>query len=154
MIAALALVAALLVQMTLVNRLHLPAGGVPDLVLLTVIGLASTRGPVAGAVMGFCAGLLADLMPPAAHLVGQYAFVYALIGFLAGRGVGGPVTTVVLCVVLAPVLAAAVGGLIGDSRVTMATLTEMVPVTMVYTLILAPVVVWTISWSGRGRLAT
>lgn len=155
MIAPLVLVAAILVQVMLVNRLPLPMGA-PDVVLLTVIGLALTRGPLAGAVLGFCGGLLADLMPPTAHMVGQYAFVYALIGFVAGRGVGGAgntVTTVIVCVLAAPLLAAAVGGLIGDVRVTPESMAEVMAVTAVYTLLLAPVVVWLIT-RGRGRYAS
>lgn len=152
MIAALALVAAVLVQVMLVNRLPLPMGA-PDVVLLTVIGLALTRGPLAGAVLGFCGGLAADVIPPTAHVVGQYAFVYALIGFLAGRGIGGMVPTVIVCVLAAPPLAAAVGGLIGDSRVTLEAMAEVMPVTAVYTLLLAPVVVW-LTTRGDRRYAS
>lgn len=43
--AVLAVIAALLLQLTVVNRLSLPAGGVPDLVLLVLIGVALSRGP-------------------------------------------------------------------------------------------------------------
>ncbi|WP_336216451.1 rod shape-determining protein MreD [Nonomuraea sp. LPB2021202275-12-8] len=142
MTGAVVVVAALLVQLMLVNRLPLPAGGAPDLVLLAVVGVALVRGPVAGAVIGFGSGLLVDIVPPTAHVAGLYAFVFALVGYLAGRGAGGQVTTVVLCVLLAPLLAAAVGGLLSDPRVTIATLTEQVPVTIVYTLVVAPVVIW------------
>jgi rod shape-determining protein MreD len=147
MIGVVVVLAALLVQVMLVNRLPLP-GGAPDLVLLAVVGVALLRGPTAGAVIGFVTGLVVDVVPPTAHVAGLYAFVFALIGYLAGRGAGGQVTTVVLCVLLAPVLAAAVGGLISDPRVTISTLTEQVPVTVVYTLIAAPVVVWL---ATRGR---
>ncbi|MEU7001638.1 rod shape-determining protein MreD [Nonomuraea sp. NPDC046570] len=142
MIPALVLVAALLLQVTIVNRMALPANGAPDLVLLAVIGIALLRGPVAGAVIGFCAGLLVDLVPPTAHVLGQYAFVFALVGYVAGWGVRGVVPTVILCVLAAPVLAAAVGGLIGDPRVTMTSLATVVPVTAAYTLVVAPVVIW------------
>jgi rod shape-determining protein MreD len=142
MTGAVVIVAAVLAQVMLVNRLPLPAGGAPDLVLLAVVGVAVLRGPAAGAVIGFCTGLLVDIVPPTAHLAGLYAFVFALVGYLAGRGAGGRVATVVLCVLLAPLLAAAVGGLLADPRVTIATLTEQVPVTIVYTLVLTPVVLW------------
>lgn len=153
MIAALVVVVVLLLQVTLVNRLHLPMGGALDLVVLAVVGLALSRGPVTGALLGFCAGMLADLMPPSAHVVGQYAFVYTLVGFVAGRGVGGPVTTLIVCVLIAPPLAAAVSGLIGDERVTMTLLTELVPMTMVYTLVVSPVVFW-LTARSRERMAT
>ncbi|MER7505211.1 rod shape-determining protein MreD [Nonomuraea pusilla] len=149
-IAALFVLLALLVQVMVVNRLPLPAGGTPDLVLLAVVGAALVRGPTAGAVLGFCAGLLVDVVPPTAHLLGQYAFVFALVGYVAGRGAGGPVTTVVLCVLMAPLLAAGLAALMSDPRVTLSTLTEQVPVTVVYTLVVAPVVVW-LATRGRPR---
>ncbi|GAA3702245.1 hypothetical protein GCM10022224_080070 [Nonomuraea antimicrobica] len=145
---------ALLVQVMFVNRLPLPAGGSPDLVLLTVIGVALTRGAGPGAVLGFCAGLLVDVMPPSAHLVGQYAFVLALVGYVAGRGAGGPATTVVLCVLIAPLLAAAVGGLISDPRVSMSTLTQQVPVTIVYTVLVSPIVIWLTTRGRQARFST
>lgn len=148
MIAAVVVVCALLLQVTLVNRLALPAGGAPDLVLLAVIGAAVVRGPAAGAVIGFCAGLVVDVVPPSAHVVGQYAFVLAVVGYLAGRGVGGVVTTVIVCVLVAPLLAAAVSGLIGDPRVTVASLAAQLPITAIYTLLLAPPMIWL---ATRGR---
>ncbi|MFB4281298.1 MULTISPECIES: rod shape-determining protein MreD [unclassified Nonomuraea] len=154
MIGGVSVVLALLAQVMLVNRVPLPAGGAPDLVLLAVIGAALARGPAPGAVLGFFAGLLVDVMPPSAHLAGQYAFVMALVGYVAGRGAGGPVTTVVLCVLMAPLLAAAVGGLISDPRVTMSTVTEQVPVTIVYTLVVSPVVIWLTMRGRQARFST
>ncbi|WP_219468852.1 rod shape-determining protein MreD [Nonomuraea rhizosphaerae] len=145
MTAALCVLGALLVQVMLVNRLPLPAGGAPDLVLLAVVAVALLRGPAAGVVAGFCAGLLVDLIPPTAHLMGMYAFVFALVGYVAGRGIGGTVTTVVLCVLIAPLVAAALGGLVADPRVTLETLTERIPVSAVYTLIVSPLVIWLIT---------
>ncbi|MFI7615303.1 rod shape-determining protein MreD [Nonomuraea terrae] len=154
MIGWLSVLLALLTQVMLVNRVPLPAGGAPDLVLLAVIGAALTRGPSSGAVLGFFAGLLVDVVPPSAHLVGQYAFVYALVGYVAGRGLGGPVTTVVLCVLLAPLAAAGVGALMSDPRVTMSMLTGQVPVTVVYTLLVSPIVIWLTTRSRQARFST
>ncbi|MFG1706096.1 rod shape-determining protein MreD [Nonomuraea sp. M3C6] len=154
MIGGVSVLLAFLAQVMLVNRLPLPAGGAPDLVLLAVVGAALARGPAEGALLGFFAGLLVDIMPPTAHLVGQYAFVLALVGYVAGRGAGGPVTTVVLCVLMAPLLAAAVGGLISDPRVTMSTLTEQVPVSVVYTLVVSPVVIWLTTRDRQARFST
>jgi rod shape-determining protein MreD len=145
---------ALLAQVMLVNRVPLPAGGAPDLVLLTVVGTALGRGPAAGAMLGFFAGLLVDIMPPSAHLLGQYAFVLAVAGYVAGRGAGGPATTVVLCVLMTPLVAAALGMLISDSRVTLSTLTQQVPVTIVYTLLVAPIVIWLTTRDRQPRYST
>lgn len=154
MISGVSVVLALLAQVMVVNRVTLPGGGAPDLVLLAVIGASLARGAAAGAVLGFFAGLLVDVMPPSAHLVGQYAFVLALVGYVAGRGAGGPATTVVLCVLIAPLLAAAVGGLISDPRVSMSTLTEQAPVTIVYTLLFAPMVIWLTTRDRQARFPT
>ncbi|CAM5710287.1 hypothetical protein SBADM41S_00948 [Streptomyces badius] len=56
-------VVALVIQVSVLARLQLP-GAVPDLLLLTVLGLAFVYGPVSGSLIGFGAGLLADLAPP------------------------------------------------------------------------------------------
>ncbi|MFG3440925.1 rod shape-determining protein MreD [Nonomuraea sp. NPDC047897] len=155
MTGVLIVLATVLVQVMVVNRMPLPGGVTPDLVVLAVVGVAMARGPAAGAVIGFGAGLLADVMPPTAHLLGQYAFVLAIVGYLAGRGLGGnAVTTVMACVILAPLLAAGLGGLISDPRVTVATLTEQVPLTIAYTLLLSPVVMWLSGRTMRAGYAT
>ena len=77
------IVVALVLQVSVLARLHLP-GAVPDLLLLTVLGLALVYGHVGGALVGFAAGLLADLAPPADHAAGRYALVLCVIGYLAG----------------------------------------------------------------------
>ena len=48
---------ALAAQLTIVNRLVLPGGAGPDLVLLVVVALALTGGPLPGMLTGFLAGL-------------------------------------------------------------------------------------------------
>ena len=58
-LAVAAILTALLLQVDVVNRLHLP-GGHPDLVLLVVVSLALVGGPAYGAVAGFAAGFAAD----------------------------------------------------------------------------------------------
>src|ERR671924_2425757 len=96
-------VVALMLQVSVLARLHLP-GAVPDLLLLTVLGLAMVYGHVGGALIGFGAGLLADLAPPADHAAGRYALVLCVIGYLAGlakpdkgqiRSATGPMVVVV-----------------------------------------------------------
>ena len=85
LVAAGALTAVVLVQLTIVNGLSLPGGGTPDLVLLCVIAFGMTGGPAVGVIAGFYAGLALDLAPPASHLVGQYALVLCLVGYGASR---------------------------------------------------------------------
>jgi rod shape-determining protein MreD len=83
-LAATLLVTAAILQVVVVNPLDLPGGG-PDLVLLVLIPLAMVQGPLSGAVTGFAAGLLVDLVPPAAGHVGSWALVLCLAGYLAGH---------------------------------------------------------------------
>ena len=52
--------------------------------MLVVAAIALVLGPVGGAVTGFLAGLAADVLPPADHLIGRYALVFCLAGYLVG----------------------------------------------------------------------
>jgi len=64
---------------------HLRLGGVhPDVLVIAVIAVAMTEGPVTGASFGFAAGLVSDLL--FGNHVGVSALVYTVIGF--GMGVG------------------------------------------------------------------
>lgn len=144
----------MVVQVTVVNRLPLPGQAEPDLVLLAVAGYALARGAAAGAVMGFAAGLISDLLPPAAHLLGHNAFVFCLVGFLAGRAVEsrpgtGPLAALA-CAVAGPVIAVAAGALLGDPRTDMSMLTTALPQAVLYNLIAAPPVVWGVRRLVRG----
>ena len=78
------LLAALVVQLTVFDRLPLPGGVAPDLVLLVVVALALNSGPMTGMICGFCAGLALDIAPPSGHLIGVYALVFCLLGYLCG----------------------------------------------------------------------
>jgi rod shape-determining protein MreD len=143
---ALVLTAAVL-QMTVVNRLPLPGAG-PDLVLLVVIALSMVVGPTSGAVIGFAAGLLVDLMPPTATEVGRWALVLCLVGYLAGqikidarRSVWVVLGAVAGLSALAALLYAGVGLLFGDERVTPELVASTAVSVVLYDLLLAPFVV-------------
>jgi rod shape-determining protein MreD len=60
-------------------------GIVPNLCLLVVVGAALTRGPQFAAVLGFAAGVLLDLAPPADHVAGRWALALVIVGYVAGR---------------------------------------------------------------------
>lgn len=77
-------VVALVIQVSVLARLHLP-GAVPDLMLLTVLGLALVYGHTGGALVGFGAGLLADLAPPADHAAGRWALALLVVGYVVSR---------------------------------------------------------------------
>ncbi|MFC7649162.1 rod shape-determining protein MreD [Streptosporangium lutulentum] len=144
----------MVVQVTVVNRLPLPGEAAPDLVLLAVAGYALARGAADGAAMGFAAGLISDVLPPAVHLLGQNALVLCLIGFVAGRVMerhpnAGPLVALA-CAAAGPLIAVAVGALLGDVRVEMSTLMATLPQAMLYNLLVAPPVVWAAARIVRG----
>ncbi|WP_405145541.1 rod shape-determining protein MreD [Sphaerisporangium sp. NBC_01403] len=146
----------MIVQVTVVNRLPLPGGGGPDLVLLTVVVVALAHGAVAGALTGFAAGLATDLLPPAAHVMGQYALVFCLVGFMVGRATerapGSSAVTVIVALMLAPLMSAGVGGLLGDPRVDWQALAGLWPSLVMYNLALAALIFWVVSrYSGDRR---
>lgn len=73
-----------LVQVSLVNFLPTP-WAVPDLVAVGVLAIAVARGPLAGGLLGAWAGLVLDLIPPAAGPLGGWMLVLALAGLAMGR---------------------------------------------------------------------
>ncbi|MDT9682951.1 rod shape-determining protein MreD [Streptomyces sp. TRM76323] len=144
-------VVALVVQVSVLARLHLP-GAVPDLVLLTVLSLSMVYGHVSGALIGFAAGLLADLAPPADHAVGRYALVLCVIGYVAGltrpetgqpRSAAGPMVMVVAAAIGSTLLYAGVGALVGDTGARHVGLASLILTAVVYDLLLAP---FTVPW--------
>lgn len=137
---------ALVVQVCVLARLHLP-GAVPDLLLLVVIALALVWGHVAGACIGFAAGLLTDLAPPADHAMGRYALVLCFIGYLAGlarpdKGRVQSATVPLLVVAGAAVgstfLSVGVAALVGETHEGQAGLGSLVLTALLYDLLLAP----------------
>jgi len=142
---------ALVVQVSVLARLHLP-GAVPDLLLLVVLGLALSYGHVAGALIGFAAGLLADLAPPADHAAGRYALVLCVIGYLAGlakpengrlRSAAGPMLVVVAASIGTTVLYSAVGAIVGDTAAQHVGIGKLLFTAALYDLLLAP---FTVPW--------
>lgn len=140
------LAAALIVQLTIVNGLPLPGGGVPDLVLLCVVAIGLVAGPQPGLIAGFCAGFALDLAPPSTEMVGQYALVFCLVGYVSGRFIALRRSAVAA---LAVATGAAVAGelLVGalvvaldTPEVTLATVTRLLPSTAAYDVMLTPVV--------------
>ncbi|MEU5687163.1 rod shape-determining protein MreD [Streptomyces venezuelae] len=146
LLSATLVVVALVVQVSVLARLQLP-GAVPDLVLLTVLGLALVYGHVGGALVGFGAGLLADLAPPADHAAGRYALVLCVIGYLAGlakpdggrlRSATGPLVVVVSAAIGSTLLYAGVGSLVGDTAARHVGLVGLLFTAALYDLLLAP----------------
>ncbi|MEC4014845.1 rod shape-determining protein MreD [Streptomyces sp. H27-D2] len=142
-------VVALVVQVSVLARLQLP-GAVPDLTLLVVLGLALVYGHVGGALVGFGAGLLADLAPPADHAVGRYALVLCVIGYLVGlakpetgqiKSATGPLVVVVGAAIGSTLLYAGVGALVGDTAAREVGIGGLLFTAALYDLLLAPFIV-------------
>ena len=82
--ALLIVVTALLLQVTVFP--HFAWNGVvPDLVLLAVVGAALVTDPRFATLLGFGAGLLLDLAPPADHAAGRWALALLVVGYVVGR---------------------------------------------------------------------
>ncbi|AOP45861.1 rod shape-determining protein MreD [Streptomyces lydicus] len=139
-------VVALVIQVTVLARLQLP-GAVPDLLLLVVLGLALVYGHVAGALIGFFAGLLADVAPPSDHAIGRYALVLCVIGYAAGltkpdsgqhRSATVPLMVVIGAAIGSTLMYAGVGSLVGDTAARHVGLVGLLLSATLYDLLLAP----------------
>ena len=134
---------ALALQVTLLSRLQLP-GATPDLLLLVVLGLGLAYGPSFGLGAGFGAGLAADLVPPADHEVGRWAFTLTVVGYLAGlaqaetrRSAFVPLAVVAAAAVGSVLLYAGLGALLDDPDVTWSAVTGLLPTAVVYDVVLS-----------------
>lgn len=137
-------VAAVIIQVTLLSRLGLP-GATPDLVVVTVVAIALAMGPAQGAVAGFVAGVLLDMAPPSDTLWGVNALVYLGIGYLTGRVIDPRDRTVPLLIGIvglsaggATILVAALDTVLGSSRVSWDAVAGMALSSALYAVILAP----------------
>ncbi|HVV77538.1 MAG TPA: rod shape-determining protein MreD [Mycobacteriales bacterium] len=144
-----------LAQVCVINRMHLPLGG-PDLLLVVVVAFALVGGSQRGAVLGFFAGLSADVMPPTYHFAGELAFAYTIVGYLAGMldaGEESSVFTIIAVVAGASVtvvlLFAALGDLLGNAHIRGGATLHALAGTVVYDVILAPFVVPLVSGVAR-----
>jgi rod shape-determining protein MreD len=155
--AAVLLGIAIVVQLTVLNGLRLPGGGVPDLVLVLVASLAMSDGPVRGMITGFAAGLCLDLAPPGSALLGEYALVFCLAGWAAGK-LNGLVTRSALMSVamLAAVVAAAEAAAAGltlaldSAQVSLTDIRHVLPYSVAYDLLILPFALW-LAVRGQAR---
>ena len=83
-VALVAVVVALALQVSLFPHLAWQ-GVVPNLVLLVVVAAALARGPQFALGLGFAAGVLLDLAPPADHVAGRWALALVLVAWVAAR---------------------------------------------------------------------
>ena len=126
-------------------------GIVPDLALLVVVGAALVRGAEFGMVAGFAAGVVLDLAPPADHLAGRWALALLVVGYVAGRvrqdarpGTAPTATTVMAtvaaCSFVGSSIYALTGIVLGDPSVGVGELLQVIGISLVWDLLLAPLV--------------
>jgi rod shape-determining protein MreD len=153
------IVVALVVQVTVLSRIGLP-GAVPDLMLLIVVATALAYGPRAGTITGFAVGLLQDVVPPADHAIGRYAFVLCLVGYLCGlaqpdirrrHSAAYPLMVVAVAAAAATVLYALLGVLMGDTAMPLLGTLKILVAAVVYDVLIAPFVLPAIGIVIRGR---
>lgn len=147
LLAALSLYTALLLQRSALPLLSLP-GAAPIPTVVIVAAFALVRGPMAGAVVGFCAGLVADLAPPSTHGAGREAFVYCLVGYVCGMVAGeidrsalAPLAVVAGASVVVVLGNTALGVIFGGDHATTSSLAHILPAVVVYDVLLAPFIV-------------
>ena len=163
-LSVIAIVVALVLQLTVIDRLPLPGGG-PDLVLVVVVALGLTGGPMAGLLAGFGAGLALDIAPPASYLLGEHALVFCLVGYGCGRLSGitdrsaaSSIGIAALAVAGGEVLQVIVGLLFGDPGVSWPAIQVVLPPVVLQDILISPFVVYLImrasSWAARSRLGS
>jgi rod shape-determining protein MreD len=150
-VTAAVLVAAIVAQVVVFNRLDLP-GAAPDVMLAAVIAAALAHGATHGATAGFAGGLLVDLAPPADHPAGLWALALTLTGFVAGsvadardRDLGLPPRVIALAGLLGSATTALVLGLaaaLGEPTPGAGRAGQLVVTAGAYNAVLAGLVVW------------
>jgi rod shape-determining protein MreD len=143
----------LVLQLSVVNGLRLPGGGVPDFLLVAVAAIGMTGGPMTGAVTGFAAGLCLDLAPPGSGIVGEYALVFCLAGWACGRFRGIlsrsallPMAVTAAVAVVAELLVA--GLTMALTPASWSAVREVLPATAFYDAAISPFVLYLILLGG------
>ncbi len=149
------LAAAVILQLTIVNGLRLPGGGVPDLVLVVVAAVGLASGPVPGAAAGFAAGLCLDLAPPATGVIGVYALVFVIIGWACGRlrptlaqSAVLPIVIVAAAAAAGEVMVAGLGLALQSAQVSWASIRLLLPASVSYDIALSPFVLYLVLLAG------
>ena len=158
----LAVLTAVVLQTSVLDRLPFPGGFPPNLVLVLVVTLALAGGPLAGTVIGFAAGLALDIAPPATGLLGLNALVFCAIGYGCGRLRGPmersawlPLAVAAAATAVGEVLYALAGLTLGDPDITWQSMRQVLPPVIVYSVLISPFVLYlVVRFSGFGGWAT
>ena len=151
-----ALLLCLLVHTTLLPEIRI-AGVMPDVMLLAAVAAGLEAGPSYGAVMGFAAGILSDLLLPTP--LGLSALVFTLVGYTVGLAKAGllrdsPIFPVAVAFVASSAglgLFALTGSMIGETGLVNAHLATVMLVVGIANGILVVPVLRLLRWSLAGR---
>ncbi len=145
---------ATLLQPIFLTRLNLP-GSTPDLILVFVCAWAIAKGPMVGAIAGFLAGVMIDLIPPTEPVVGLNSFSLVLVGFLVGKLGVAPSKSffrpIVITMGAAVILILLRAGLttVFDSPIAFSRVNELLVTQAIYVGILAIFVLPLVAWLDR-----
>jgi rod shape-determining protein MreD len=122
-------------------------GIVPNFCLLVVVAAALVRGPAFAATLGFFAGLMLDLAPPADHVAGRWALALVLVGYVAGLmrqdsriSASTVVATVAASSFIGTSAYALSGVVLGDAVSGMGDLLRVIVVALLWDVLLTPFV--------------
>src|SRR3954449_5158679 len=145
-VAAAMVVVALVLQVAVFPHLAWE-GIVPNFCLLVVVAAALVRGPAFAATLGFFAGLLLDLAPPADHVAGRWALALVVVGYVAGlmrQEARAPAMTVVGTVAASSFIGTSVyalsGVVLGDAVAGAGDVLLVIVVAVIWDVILTPLV--------------
>ncbi len=130
-------------------------GVTPNLCLLVVVAVALGSGPKPAMLVGFAAGLILDLAPPADHSAGRWAMALVVVGYVAAlvRAQTGDQASVnrrtaVLTVAGSSFVATSIfalsGLLVGEVGVGVSGILEVVGIALMWDVALAALVVPTL----------
>ena len=112
-----------------------------------MVAAALVRGPAFAATLGFFAGLMLDLAPPADHVAGRWALALVLVGYVAGlmrQDSRSSATTVVATVAASSFIGTSVyalsGVVLGDAAVSSGDVVRVVVVALLWDVLLTPLV--------------
>src|SRR5437588_6942578 len=145
----------LVVELTVLDRLHVFGAG-PDVMLLLAVVAGIVGGPRVGALFGFAAGILLDLFLETP--MGLSALVFCLVGYAVGNIQGGvlraawwiPVVTTLVASVLGELVYALVATVVGQPHLVTTHLLVVAAVVGIFNALAAPFALRLVRWSITG----
>ncbi len=145
-VVGLVIVLAVILQVAVFNLFSVN-GVVPNLAMIVVVAAAIARGPQFGVVVGFVAGMLVDLAPPADHVAGRWALALVLVAILAGRvradarrsPLAG-LATVAVCSFIATSVFALSGIVLGDQTLPPGEMLQVIFVALLWDVVVTPLI--------------